>query len=215
MTYEPTTEINKEQLTKKQHFHMRAILKRFDGPDGIRIQHKANGVVEYVDPDHEYFLGMRAWSQETEQDISWPIEEAFLREIKRLEAGNALVKHEAVSQYHLLWTLRHSYALSPCEDQAVFPDIGSTLPKDVEEWLEARCKVPIRKGGMIAGRFITTAHLKQDFIHPENLKSYEGIVWNVIRSTERPLISADNYGSCLLMVVSPNLALQGGKALKP
>ncbi|MCY1555719.1 hypothetical protein D9M68_924020 [compost metagenome] len=68
---------------------------------------------------------------------------------------------------------------------------------------------------MIASRFITTAHLKQDLVHPANLANYNGVVWSVIRSNDQPLISADNYGSCLLMVVSPHLALQGGPALKP
>lgn len=212
MSYEPTSPTNPQRLTVRQHFHMKAILKRFDGPEGIKVTSKADGVVHYHGADDDIFLSRRAWSQEAEADISHPIEERFDREVKRIESQGVVVKHDAVSSYHLLWILRYRFAKNPIPEQAIFPTgIGSDLPIDLEEWAEAHRKVPIRKEGNIAGRFITSVHLQQDLSHPDNLKNYEGIVWNLMRSDSTALISADCYGDCLLMVISPRFALIGSK----
>lgn len=212
MSYEPTSPTNPQRLTVKQHFYMKAILKRFDGPQGIKVTNKADGAVSYHEADDEIFLSRRAWSQEAEADISHPIEEQFDREVKRIESRGTVVKHDAVSQYHLLWTLRYHFAKNPVPEQAIFPPgIGSELPVDFEELLEAHRKVPIRKDGNIAGRFITSVHLRQDLSDPGNQKNYEGIIWNLMRSDSTALISADCYGDCLLMVISPRFALIGSR----
>jgi hypothetical protein len=212
MSYEPTSPENPYRLTGKQHFHMKAILKRFDGPHGIKVTKKADGAVSYHEADDGIFLSRRAWSQEAESDISHPIETLFDREVKRIESQGMIVKHNAISQYHLLWTLRYGFAKDPSPEQAIFPSgIGSDLPIDLEEWAEAHRKVPIRKGGNIAGRFITSVHLRQDLSDPRNQKNYEDIYWNLMRSDSTPLISADCYGDCLLMVISPKYALIGSR----
>ncbi|POQ01217.1 hypothetical protein CXB42_23180 [Pseudomonas syringae pv. syringae] len=68
MSYEPTSPENPYRLTGKQHFHMKAILKRFDGPHGIKVTKKADGAVSYHEADDGIFLSRRAWSQEAESD---------------------------------------------------------------------------------------------------------------------------------------------------
>ncbi|HEK3717310.1 TPA: hypothetical protein ACKRQV_000036 [Pseudomonas aeruginosa] len=211
MTYEKTTELNPYRLTIKQHFHLKAVLKNFEREEGIKVTQIADGAVSYHDADDEIFLGLRSWSQEAEADISHPIEERFFRGVERVvRKGLEIVNHEAISRYHLLWTLRHDYAKNPIQEQAIFPaGLGDSLPQDVEEWAESQRKVPIRQGGMIAGRFIATKHLEQDLVHPDNTTPYQGIFWNVLHSDGKDLISADCYGGSLLMVLSPRYALKG------
>jgi len=215
MDFEPTSELNVERLTTCQHFHMRAILKRFDTELGIRVQYKASGDVEYLEPDSPAFVGMRSWSQEAEVAISAPIEDRFIKEVQRLVQGGSVNNHKALSRYHLLWTLRHRYAKHPKIDTALFPSECGSLPKDAEEWLEARNKVPVRQGGVVPGRFMTAQSLKDDLNYEANIAVYEGVVWTVIRSPDARLISADCYGDCLLMVVDPHLALQGQYSKRP
>ncbi len=215
MDFEPTSDLNIERLTTCQHFHMRAIIKRFDTELGIRVQYKANGQMEFLEPDSPAFVGMRTWSQEAEVPISAPIEERFIKEVQRLVQGGEVNNHKALSRYHLLWTLRHHYVKSPKVDTALFPSECGSLPKDAEEWLEARSKVPVRQGGVVPGRCITTQSLKEDLNYEANIAVYEGVVWSVIRSPDARLISADCYGDCLLMVVDPHLALQGQHSRRP
>lgn len=210
MSYEPTSATNPHRLTIKQHFHMSAILKKFYGSQGIKVTQKADGATSFHEADDDIFLGRRAWSQEAEVDFSHPIETKFYREVKRIEDQELIVKHDAISQYHLLWTLRYHFARNPVPEQAIFTKgIGGNLPVDAEEWLEAHRKVPIRQDGNIAGRFIASVHIRQDLSHPGNQSNYDGIVWNLMRSDSTDLISADCYGDCLLMVISPRYALIG------
>ncbi|HGO9799620.1 TPA: hypothetical protein ACLEB8_004808 [Pseudomonas aeruginosa] len=213
MSHEKTSELNPYRLTIKQHFHMKAVLKNFEREEGIKVTQIVDGAVSYHDADDEIFLGLRSWSQEAEADISHPIEDLFKRGVDRVvKQGLEIVNHAAISSYHLLWTLRHHYATNPIQEQVIFPaGLGDNLPKELEEWAESKRKVPIRQGGTIAGRFIATKHLEQDLAHPDNTALYQGIFWNVLQSDGKDLISADCYGNCLLMVLSPRYALIGAR----
>ncbi|HEP8970199.1 TPA: hypothetical protein VDU83_002537 [Pseudomonas aeruginosa] len=216
MWYEKTSELNPQRLTIKQHFHMKAVLKNFVEEEGIKVTRLSDGVVSFHDADDEIFLGLRSWSQQAEVDLSHPIEERFLNEVRRIVKGTDVIHHDAVSQYHLLWTLRHHYAKNPVQETAVFPaGFGGELTVEFEELAESLRKVPIRQGGKIAGRFIATKHLEQDLTFPDNVKNYQGIYWNVLQSDTARLISADCYGDCLLMAVSPHLILKGAYAPQP
>ncbi len=52
--------------------------------------------------------------------MSGPIEDAFLKEVSRVEAGENVENHGAISGYHLLWVLRYYYALNPLDETEVF-----------------------------------------------------------------------------------------------
>lgn len=210
MPHEPTSELNEYRLTTKQHFHMASILRRFSSHLGIRVVFKDDGREEFVEEDSPLFMARRAWSQEFEGPICSAIEDKFIREVQRVERGEDVVNHDAISRYHLLWVLRHHYALNPLEETAIFPDLGGTLPQDLEEWLEARKKVPVREGGKIAGRFITTQSLKADLAFPKNTEAYIGIFWNVLHSSDEPFISPDCPDGNLFIAASPQLAFKGG-----
>lgn len=199
------------QLTKKQHFHMRALLERFvNSSQKVRVVRKPFGTTSFLGVRNQIFIGNRSWSQETEQAISWPIETAFLAEVTRVEAGEAIQNHEAVSQYHLLWTLRHHYATNPNEDREMYPGMNCHMTEELEEWGDANFKVPIRNGGMIAGRFATTLDIKELLVSPENVAIYKGVFWRVIRSETDRFISSDQYRHQLLVVINPYTLLQGG-----
>lgn len=198
-----------------QHFHMRSVLKRFETDEGIKVTHKADGRIEFLEADAPAFVGMRAWSQEAEATISAPIENKFIGEVNRLVSGGEVNNHRALSRYHLLWSLRHHYATNPGADTKVFDIDCGTLPQDAEEWLEACDKVPTRAGGVVPARFVTAQMLKADLAFPANLEIYEGVVWSVVRSPDVRLISADCYRDCLIMVVAPHLAFQGAYKTQP
>lgn len=215
MAFEPTSPENKHQLTKKQHFHMRAILQRFtNSANRVEVTEKSSGAVSYLGVNNQKFMGKRAWSQEVEAGISGPIETEFLREVDRVESGGAIENHGAISDYHLLWTLRHHFALNPLDEAEVIPGMQLHMDVELEELVEAMHKLPVRDGGKIAGRFATTLAIKELLADPNNVANYDGIYWNVIRSGDKKFISADQYSSQLLLVVNPFLLLQGCREVK-
>lgn len=190
---------------------MRALLERFtNSSQKVRVVRKPFGTTSYLGVRNQIFLGKRSWSQEIEQHISWPIETAFLTEVSRVESGEVIENHDAVSKYHLLWTLRHHYAVNPNEDREIYPGMQCHMNEELEEWGDANYKLPIRNGGVIAGRFATTLDIKELISSPENEAIYEGIFWNVIRSEGERFISSDQYRNQLLVVINPYILLQGG-----
>lgn len=214
MDYEPTTSGNKHQLTIKQHYHLKAILRRFANSAGrVKVVTKPFGTTSYLGLANQRFIGKRAWSQEFESAISWPIETAFLSEVEQLEAGAPIANHGAISDYHLLWALRHHFALNPLGEAEIYPGMSGQMDTELEELVESMHKVPFNNG-RIAGRFHTTAALKELLKHPDNLSNYEGIKWNVIRSDSERFISADQYRDKLIMPLSPRLLLHASHELK-
>lgn len=204
------------QLTKRQHFHMEALLKRFvNSSQKVRVVRKQFGTTSFLGVRNKIFIGNRSWSQETEKVISWPIETAFLAEVTRVEAGEIIKSHEAVSRYHLLWTLRHHFATNPNEDRQLFPGMKCGMSEELEEWGDAHYKMPVRNGGIIAGRFATTLDMKELLASPDNVALYEGVFWRVIRSETDRFISPDQYRHKLLIVINPYTLLQGGYQEEP
>jgi hypothetical protein len=211
MPFEPTTKGNPYRLTKKQHFHMQAILKKFCFNRKLKVIDK-NGGVSVCKSDSPCFMGNRAWSQEMETTISNPIERKFLFQVSRIENGEGISDHLAISDYHLLWCLRWHYSINDPEDYDLYKDFPcGSLDKEVEELLESWGKVPVRSGGKIAGRFKATLDIKQ--LLDENKHEYDGFKWQIVESQGKPFISADCYGDLMVMAISTKYYLIAGKEL--
>lgn len=209
MTYEPTSQGNEFELTTKQHFHMEAVLRNFLGPDNkVAVTDKKTGETERFGVANQRFLAKRAWSQEIEKHISWPIETPFIAEAKRVEAGGIVEDHEAVSAYHLLWVLRHWYALNPSPARELIPGMAGEMDKRLEEFTESLGKMPL-SGGSAKSRFATALDIKERLNDPSNLANYTGISWQVLRSEGSRFISADSYPTRLLVPLGPHTLLKG------
>lgn len=209
MAYEPTSKGNEFKLTVNQHFHMEAILRRFVGEDNkVAVTDKETGSSTRFSVENKRFKAKRAWSQEVEQHISWPIEKAFICEVQRVEADGLVEEHENISTYHLLWRLRHIFALNPSEARTLIPSMTGQMDKRLEEFAESLGKLPLN-GGAAASRFATALDIKASLSRPENLANYKGIFWQVLRSEATRFISADSYPSRLLIPVGPHILLKG------
>lgn len=195
---------------------MGALLERFtNSSNKVRVVRKPLGTTSYLGVKNKIFIGYRAWTEEIEKAISWPIEGAFLSEVKRVEAGQHIDDHSAVSRYHLLWTLRHHFATSPNADREVIPGMNCYMDKEIEDWCDENYRMPIHDGGIVSGRFATTLDIKALLESPENVANYEGIFWNIIHSETERFISADQYKSQLLIVINPFTVLQGSREQQP
>ncbi len=213
MPFEQTTEDNKCQLTKKQHFHMQAILKQFSVDGKITVKSKLDDSVTSTDSGDQCFIGRRSWSEEAETKISHPIEKQFIAQLRRIENSESICDHNAISRYHLLWCLRYHYAKNEAEDYDLYYNLPvATFNKETEEIIESRGKVPIRSGGKIAGRFKATHDIKQ--LLGDNTHVYKDYKWQVVKSIGRNFISADCYGETLVMAISPKFFIIGGKQIE-
>lgn len=210
MSFEQTSENNPYNITKRQHYHMQAILRKFAVNDQIQITSKVEKKTRFTDSMGQCFIGHRAWSEECERHISHPIERRFLAQVRRIENSESICNHKAISEYHLLWYLRYHYSKNYVEDYDYYKNFPcGSLDKNDEELIESWGKVPIRAGGKIAGRFKATIDIKE--LLRENESVYYGYKWKVIRSSGANFISADCYGETLVMAVTPKIFLFGEK----
>lgn len=213
MPFEKTTKGNPYGLTKEQHFHMKAIIKKFCINGKLKVIYK-NGDIRLCKSDNKCFMGNRAWSQEMETTISHPIERSFLSQVRKIENGESISNHAAISDYHLLWCLRWHYSIMEAEDYDLYKNFPCrSLDKEFEELLESKGKVPVRSGGQIAGRFKATLDIKALLELEDNKKIYDGIEWQIVESKRKSFISADCYGDLMAMTVSPKYRLIAGKEL--
>lgn len=209
MAFEPTSKGNPYGLTKNQHFHMEAILLKFIGADNkVAVTEKTSDFSTRFSVGNRRFKGNRAWSQELEQHISWPIERPFLAEVQRVESGKAVEDHGAISTYHLLWTLRHRFALNPVKEIELIPGLGGKMDQLLEELAESMGKLPLNEG-KAKSRFATTLAIKAGLSDPLNLNQYQDIHWKVLRSSTTRFISADSYPTSLCLPINPHAILLG------
>jgi len=213
MPFEQTTKGNPYRLTKKQHFHMEAIIKKFCINGKLKVIYK-NGNFLFCKPDNKRFIGNRVWSQELEVNISHPIERNFLSQVINIENGEGISNHASISNYHLLWCLRWHYSIMETEDYDLYNNFPCrSLDKEFEELLESKGKVPVRSGGKIAGRFKATLDIKALLELEDNKKIYDGLEWQIVESKGKRFISADCYGDLMVMTISPKYCLIAGKEL--
>lgn len=210
LAFEETSSGNPHGITKKQHYHLNAIIKKFAGSNGIIRTLKNCGTTERVSSENKCFLGMRAWSQEGETAVSHPIENSFLDEVKIAEQMKGIKNHKSISNYHLLWLLRFHYAKNETDDYQLYSGVSfGSMDKTFEELIESHGKVPVQRDGKIAGRFKKTLDIKD--LLQENEKAYTGVKWQVLVSNDLKLISADCYKESLYFPISPQIALKGIK----
>lgn len=213
MPFEQTSENNPHNITKRQHYHMQAILKKFSMGGEIQIISKLDRQTRSTDTMDQCFMGRRAWSEECETYISHPIETKFLAQVRRIENSESICDHKAISEYHLLWYLRYHFSKNEVEDYDLYRNFPcGSLGKEAEELVESKGKVPVREGGTIASRFKVTINIKELFSRNEH--AYNGYKWQVVKSTGISFVSADCYGESLFMAVTPKIFLIGAKNLK-
>ena len=213
MSFEQTSENNPYKITKRQHYHMQAILKKFAVSDQIQITSKSDKQSRFTDSMDQCFMGRRAWSEECETHISHPIERRFLAQVRRIENSESICDHKAISEYHLLWYLRYHFSKNEVEDYDLYKNLPcGSLDREAEELVESWGKVPVRAEGTIAGRFKATIDIKELLSSNEHV--YKGYKWQVVRAGAANFISADCYGETLIMAVTPKIFLIGGKELK-
>ncbi|WP_156015535.1 hypothetical protein [Thioalkalivibrio sp. ARh3] len=213
MSFEQTSENNPYNITKRQHYHMQAIIKKFAVSDQIKITSKSDKKTRFTNPSDQCFMGRRTWSEECETHLSHPIEKKFLAQVRRIENSQSICDHKAISEYHLLWCLRYHFSKNEVEDFDLYKDFPcGSLDQETEELLESWGKVPVRAGGKIAGRFKATLDITE--LLSRNEHAYKGFKWQVVNSSGANFISADCYGEKLIMAVTPKIFLIGGEDIK-
>jgi len=119
VTFEPTVKGNPHQFVIKQHFHTAHAIGKFHDNDGkLDVYNKETGKTERKHKRSTIFCARRNWDQKAEVGLMADIEKLFHEEINNIKSFD-LRNHGAVSEYFLLWRIRHNFHISRMDDVAL------------------------------------------------------------------------------------------------
>ncbi|MDT8826777.1 hypothetical protein NX014_21215 [Vibrio vulnificus] len=205
---------NPYKLVKKQHYNMDFVLRKFAVEGKLEVVNKVSKEIRSLPTDNDLFIAKRVWSQECETTISHPIERRFIAQVNRILTGEPICDHKALSEYHLLWYLRHyHYQNNDPNDVQIFRKLRcGSFSKNDEEYLESIGRVPYRRGGKIASRFAVTNLIRSDL--EKNQRHYVGFKWQVLHDPRGGFFCADCFGRNLSLAVSPHYLLVANKHIE-
>ena len=194
---------------KKQHYHMGAILRKFERPvdiGGVKknkliIIDKHTGVEEYADHMDPRFYGIKVWNNEIESKDAKAIEDRFINQTRHIENKGNVCNHKVISDYHRLWCLRYLYV-----EEAQNPDTPrqiQVIPRtparifDVMRTDASRIYgAYVDDNGYIDLKEDTSYRFHKDY--PANAGQYEQAKWDILYSPEGGFISADFYRRAII-----------------
>lgn len=191
-------------IAKRQHYHMRFILRNFAVRDMLQVFHNAGGV-EALSYEDKLFYGYKSWSDEAETGFGAEIERKMQGQTRHILKTLTVSSHVDISRYHLLWRFRHIYAINPEAPMQVFEDFGFGSIQEVKDWANANGKIYINGDGTIDGLFAATLLIEEGI--KRYFELYDGVFWHVGVADEGGLISADCYRNQLIFPISPNVLL--------
>ncbi|WP_156357140.1 hypothetical protein [Pseudomonas sp. NBRC 111144] len=197
---------NIKALTKRQHYHMRAILKNFSYGEDLGIYYKdgRTGTLSYED---RAFYGYIAWSDETETRYGADIERRGLGQIRHVLANRNVSNHQHLSEYHIFWRLRHMFAVNPEPVTKIYDGFNFGTLEEVKDWANRHGKIYINGDGTIDGMFAATLRIQDGLARYR--QEYEGVYWTVGIAENSDLISADCFARSLIFPISSNIVLCG------
>lgn len=209
MPYEPTSRGNPQQLTINQHFHTAHAISIFYDSN--------NQVVEVMDiPTNQVlkrnkrakmFCTKRTWDQQAENGYMVIIESSFHEEIDNIKNFSER-NHQAITNYCLLWRLRHDYHLKNLDNVALNGLSGSNLTKEQEEILENKNVSYFRNGGILPSRFVSGSLIQIRLMQEK--KTWAHLKWGLLEALNGEFLVADSYDEWAFIPISPKLAFCAG-----
>lgn len=208
MTFDPTVKGNPHQFVIKQHFHTaHAIGKFHDNDEKLDVHTLETGEVERRDKRSNVFCAKRNWDQKAEIGLMADIEKSFHEEINDIKPFD-LRNHSAISEYFLLWKIRHNFHILHMDDVVLNGISGSGLSKEEEEILESKGAMFVRDGGVVPARFMTGIQVLMQL--DQQQQGVKNLKWGLLTAKDGEFIVADCYKDLTFIPISPTLAFCAG-----
>ncbi|KAB7690898.1 hypothetical protein GBN24_07895 [Plesiomonas shigelloides] len=210
MSYEKPQKGNPNQFVIQQHFHTAHCIGKFAGKNNkVEVRYIKSDLVEYKDKRAKLFCAQRCWDESSEKGLMAKIEHDFHNQINNIKPYD-IRDHQAISQYFLLWRIRH-YLYTSSEQELTLNGIsGSNLTKCEEETIEKKWGMFSRENGVIPSRFISGLQIKIQLARQWH--QVQHLKWGLLKATDGEFLVADSYRELTLMPISPKLAFYvGGK----
>lgn len=208
MTFEKPIKGNPHQFVLKQHFHTAHSIGKFHGSDEkLDVYIKETGEIERKDKRSSVFCAKRNWDQKAEVCLMADIEKSFHDEVNNIKPFHSR-NHSAISEYFILWRIRHNFHISRMDDVVLNGISGSGLTKEAEEVSESKGTLFVRDHGLVPARFMTGIQVLAQL--DQQRSGVKGLKWGLLKARDGEFIVADCYYAMTFIPISPNLAFCAG-----
>ncbi|MGO4379759.1 hypothetical protein AB4Z19_15895 [Pseudoduganella sp. RAF19] len=214
MRPERTQPGNPHRLTIKQHIFPKRSIERFAIDGGVEVHEVGPGRTRRRSAADVLFCADRVWDHRTEHGLMGDIEIAFQQIAERILAGErsfAQEEHGAITDYYLLWILRHKFKQRPLADQQLrMHRPERRIDKDTEEHLEKHGVMFFRNDGTMPGRLLVGPSLHG--MLDDNRVRMAGTTWGILRA--RPghgeFLVPDTFSMFSIVPLTPEICLVAG-----
>lgn len=208
MSFEPPAKGNPNQFVINQHIHTAHAISKFQDQDKkVDVHLFKTNKTERKHKRANIFCTKRNWDQKAETGVMARIERAFHTEINNIKPFSER-NHSAISEYFLLWRIRHHFHISRMKDIPCRDITGSNLTKEEEEAIESNGAMFIRENGVVAARFMTGIQILIQLNRQR--PGVNNLRWGLLTSTDGEFIVADCYNDLTFMPISPIHAFCAG-----
>ncbi|TXI85541.1 MAG: hypothetical protein E6Q40_07630 [Cupriavidus sp.] len=195
------------QITNRQHFIARSVLKRFAGNGGkVQVLEFATGETANCGPDDDRFVVRRHWDQRSESRVMQDIERRFGSIAASVLRGKALRSdrafHTTISEMYALWRPRFELAVRPMPDmQLAVSGVEREVAPAMRDQLEHHGVIVPDAAGRIAGRSLAGVSLMRMLdMHAIQMTLTK---WAVVRAHEGEFVLPDTFGQFLVLPLAP------------
>ncbi|GGI66937.1 hypothetical protein GCM10007978_00180 [Shewanella hanedai] len=204
MPFEKPQKGNPHQFVIQQHFHTAHCIGKFnDADEKVEVKFVETGDIEKKGKRSKIFCAKRNWDEKAERGLMGDIEDDFHEEINNMKSFENR-NHSAISEYFLLWRIRHQFYKSPMQDITLNGISGSGVTTEEEEILESKGAMFVRDGGKVPSRFMTGMQVLMQL--DQQRSGVKDLKWGLLEAKEGEFIVADCYQDLTLMPISPKLA---------
>lgn len=210
MPFEPPSQGNPYEFALKQHIHMAHCIGKFcNAQKKVEVWDKNyNKKLPDKKKDARFFCAKRAWDERAEKGYMHEIEDAFRKTINGSDAFSER-NHVAITNYFILWQLRHHYGNNDIGDVRIPGMPGSALAKNQEEILESKGISYIRNNGLMPSRFMTSISMQLDLY--ELCDKHNDLKWGLVKAISGEFICPDCCKMLAIIPISPLQAFIAGR----
>jgi len=208
MSFEPPQKGNPHQFVIRQHVHTAHAIAKFYGDDQrVDVMELESGSLRRCQKRDAIFCARRVWDQRAEKGYMSHIEDEFhnqIDEVKSFENRN----HEAITNYLILWNLRHYYHLNGKDNLKLNGVSGLNHTKDEQENMESKGMPYVNVDSEVPSRFNVSLSIMKYL--DQRSAAFGYLKWGLFRALEGEFLVADGYDGLKLLPISPKLAFVAG-----
>ncbi|MEZ8313741.1 hypothetical protein AB6C44_09040 [Vibrio splendidus] len=204
MEYEKPRKKNPLGITIEQHFHTaHSIGKFYNHSDNVEVYEKSTSLTFPRNKRAKIFCTKRNWDERAERGYMVDIERSFHDQIDNLGISTER-DHNAISQYFVMWRLRHQVHLNRLSNAKLNGISGDDLTKEQQEILEVKHAGFVNSEGEIPARQLTGLQIQIGI--DQQMFDFKDTKWGLLQASKGNFLCADSYHKLCLIPISPKFA---------